>query len=557
MQTTQDRDLLHQYAATGSEEAFNEILRRHVNLVYSAALRRGGNPEQAEEITQVVFIILARKARFLSEKVILSGWLYRTAGLAAANSIRAETRRKRRERELIMQPPSDEKESEAWNQIAPMLDPAMERLSRRDREAIVLRFFEGKTMQEVSESCGVTENAAKKRVYRGLEALRKFFARRGVALTGAMLAGAITANGAQVAPAALVTKIALLAKGAATTASATALLASTLKQMFWQKWKLAFAAGASPLVILATLVAVVNHSTTAVAHLQGIATEFLLDADGTRTNLRTVRFELWKRDLQWAVRLISNTNLPGAITELTSDGTNIYTYVPGAGGTHEIGNNVVRFVNGASIYPGTIKSFRFVMLPIWWGYCSSLTEAADGPIPDFTSGISDPVKPETPSPTVALRVSATNSGPRLGPCSMALYPISRSGQPSTVPQCDIVPMEVTYIGRLKLVTRCRMQIYSQTLADAPSRALMGYDVVVNEFKLENSSKSFIPELNGLTLIDDYRTSPFWKEYVSEHWIDPGEKTLHSPIPRMQPTWKAPSSNAKSKSAADANRPQMR
>src|SRR5215470_6962382 len=135
MQTTQDRDLLRQYAETGSEDAFNELLRRHVNLVYSSALRRVGNPEQAEEITQVVFIILARKARFLSEKVILSGWLYRTAGLAAANSSRAEARRKRRERELMMQPPSDEKESEAWNQIAPMLDPAMERLSRRDREA--------------------------------------------------------------------------------------------------------------------------------------------------------------------------------------------------------------------------------------------------------------------------------------------------------------------------------------------------------------------------------------------------------------------------------------
>src|SRR5262245_61883092 len=189
MQTTEDRELLSQYAETGSEDAFTELLRRYVNLVYSAALRRVGNPEQAEEITQAVFIILARKARSLSGKVILSGWLYRTTSLTAANLIRVEARRTRREKEAMMQTSSEKNEADPWAQIAPMLDNAMDHLNDADREAIVMRFFEGKTMQSVGDTYGISENAAKKRIYRGLETLRKFFSKRGVLLTGAMIAG--------------------------------------------------------------------------------------------------------------------------------------------------------------------------------------------------------------------------------------------------------------------------------------------------------------------------------------------------------------------------------
>lgn len=288
MQTTDDRALLREYAETGREEAFDELLRRHVNLVYSAALRRLGTPEHAEEITQAVFVILARKARSLRRNVILSGWLYRATSLAAANLIRAEMRRKRREKESLMQSQCDAIENDSWAQIAPILDDAMDGLNRRDREAIVMRFFEGKTMQEVGNVCGISENAAEKRAYHGLERLRKFFSKRGVVLTGAIIAGAIAANGVQAAPVGLVTKIGVVA---AQGGAMSTLVASTLKLMLGEKLKLLFACGASAAVVIAAVpitwsVLTASASKSPTVHLEGTVTEYRVDENGT-TNFGT------------------------------------------------------------------------------------------------------------------------------------------------------------------------------------------------------------------------------------------------------------------------------
>ena len=120
-----DIELLAQYARENSEAAFATLVTRHVNLVYSTALRNAGNPHAAEEITQAVFIILARKARSLSPQTILSGWLYQTARLTAANFLRAEIRRQHREQEAYMQSLLNEPELNVWPQIAPLLDAAM------------------------------------------------------------------------------------------------------------------------------------------------------------------------------------------------------------------------------------------------------------------------------------------------------------------------------------------------------------------------------------------------------------------------------------------------
>ena len=144
-----DMELLHEYAGGGNEQAFTTLVARHINMVHSVALRHVRDPQQAEEIAQAVFVILARKAAALPGRTILSAWLFHTARLTAANFLRAEIRRQNREQEAYMQSLLNEPEPNVWPQIAPLLDAAMARLGEKDRNAVVLRFFENKSLGEV------------------------------------------------------------------------------------------------------------------------------------------------------------------------------------------------------------------------------------------------------------------------------------------------------------------------------------------------------------------------------------------------------------------------
>src|SRR5208283_3295171 len=136
-----DHELLAEYARSGSEPAFAALVARYVNLVYSAALRFTSNPHHAEEITQAVFVTLARKAGGLRRGVVMSGWLYQTARLTAANFVKGEIRRQKREQEAYMQSTLNEPDAAGWEQIAPLLDEAMGGLGETDRNAVVLRYF--------------------------------------------------------------------------------------------------------------------------------------------------------------------------------------------------------------------------------------------------------------------------------------------------------------------------------------------------------------------------------------------------------------------------------
>jgi len=164
MSELDDHALLADYTRTGSETAFSTLVARHVALVHSAALRFTANPDHAQEITQAVFIVLARKAGALRPRTVLSGWLYQAARLTAGNFVRREVRRQRREQEAFMQSHRQSTAAEAepavWEEIAPLLDEAMGRLGQTDRNAIVLRFFENKTAQEVGAALNLSEAAA-------------------------------------------------------------------------------------------------------------------------------------------------------------------------------------------------------------------------------------------------------------------------------------------------------------------------------------------------------------------------------------------------------------
>jgi len=261
MADANEMDLLHDYCRLGSEEAFTAVVQKHVNLVYSAALRHVGVAAQAEEITQAVFVILARKAAALRPGAILEAWLYETTRLTSLRFRRSERRRQLREQETYMLSELQEPSSDAvWDQLAPLLDEAMSRLGKKDRDAVMLRFFKEKSIREVAVALKVTEGAAQRRVLRAVEKLRASFARRGVIVSAAALTGAISAKSIQAAPATLAKTAAAAAmgKGMAATGSTLTLIKATLKVMAWTKAKTAVAVGTMVLLVVSSTGVVIN-----------------------------------------------------------------------------------------------------------------------------------------------------------------------------------------------------------------------------------------------------------------------------------------------------------
>ncbi len=260
-----DQELLAEFTRDASQDAFTELVNRHLNLVYCAALRQVRSPQLAEEVSLSVFTQLARCAATLAPNTVLTAWLYQVTRNAAIDVVRAEARRQAREQiafEMSATPDADTN----WMQIEPMLDEAMVSLEELDRTALLLRYFENKSLREVGDAIGASEDAAQKRVSRALDRLREFFAERKVGVGAAVLAALVSANAVQAAPVALVPVIATGATAAsaalvASTASATAVaVTKTIAMTTIQKAIVA--------VVLAAAVATAIYQTREVSALR-------------------------------------------------------------------------------------------------------------------------------------------------------------------------------------------------------------------------------------------------------------------------------------------------
>ncbi len=253
-----DWQLLQAYAKNRSEAAFAELVRLHLDWVYSVALRHVGDPHLAEDVVQSVFVLLARKARDLGPGTLVGGWLFRTTRLVAGHARRAEQRRRIREATactMSLDTTSPDTDEIVWQQLAPHLDQAVAALSEADRSAILLRFYERMPLRQVGEKLGVSEEAAKKRVSRAVEKLREFLDRRGVKLSGVALGAVLAEKTVQTASAALadaVVKISLAAASASAPTMLPQLARETLRAWHWTKLKLAtgLAAGSLALVFV-------------------------------------------------------------------------------------------------------------------------------------------------------------------------------------------------------------------------------------------------------------------------------------------------------------------
>jgi RNA polymerase sigma factor (sigma-70 family) len=196
----QDSELLRAYVSAKSEVAFDELVKRYMNLVHSAARRQVGDDQIAREVSQEVFCLLVKKAAALTDRASLAGWLYQTTLYTAARTMRAEWRRRSREKDAAIMNEPETQESRIWLQLEPLLDEGLKQLNETDRLAVLLRFFQNQSTSELASVLGVSEPAAKMRVTRALEKLRIFFGKRGVACSSVVIASLLSQRAVQAAP---------------------------------------------------------------------------------------------------------------------------------------------------------------------------------------------------------------------------------------------------------------------------------------------------------------------------------------------------------------------
>jgi RNA polymerase sigma factor (sigma-70 family) len=287
-----DVTLLHRYAYAGAEDAFAELVRRHVSLVYFAALRQcGGDAALAEEVAQTVFTDLARKARQLTDRPVLTGWLYTSTRFAAAKARRSESRRRVREQEAFAMQESERTETSTaaeWQRLRPVVDDALHTLDETDREAVLLRFFEGKGFVEIGAALRLSEDTARKRVQRALDKLAVALSRRGITSTTSALGLALGYQIGAAAPAGMaasVTGIALA--GSAAVGGKSGSLAAASVAGVWTLSKVAIIIGSAALSGAGVWVAMTSARAEKTARAEHVA--LLREQDAMRARLLTLQ----------------------------------------------------------------------------------------------------------------------------------------------------------------------------------------------------------------------------------------------------------------------------
>jgi len=293
-----DMELLARYIRQGAEEAFAQLVRRHVNLVYSAAVRQVRLPQLAEEVTQSAFIDLARNAARLKPDTILTAWLYQVTHRTAIDVVRREASRQLRE-QIATELNAMNATAADWTHIEPLLDEAMHALNHTDRTAVLLRYFENKSLREVGTALGTSENAAQKRLGRAVERLREFLAKRGITIGASGLAIVISANAVQATPVGLTATISTAAALAGTTLT-TAGVATSVKAIAMTSLQ--------KTIMGATLVAVIGVGIFIYKSRQTSITPSSVAVSGTDNDKST--------SLRLAGAKIASSRLDGAMTSV-------------------------------------------------------------------------------------------------------------------------------------------------------------------------------------------------------------------------------------------------
>jgi len=236
-----DAELLREFVESRSEKAFAGLVARHINLVHSTALRMVQDAALAKDVAQMVFIQLARKAPLIRSGHALPGWLYRVTRCQAANYLRDDRVRRQREIEAMNMTLNDAESSVAWESISPHLEEAMSTLSPADQNAVVLRFFQGRSWRDVGGALALNEDTAQKRVSRAVEKLRSYFVRRGIGISTSLVVSVIAANAVQAAPAGLASNV---AAGSLAGAGSFSLLSTMIKTILMKKTTCAVLAAA-------------------------------------------------------------------------------------------------------------------------------------------------------------------------------------------------------------------------------------------------------------------------------------------------------------------------
>ncbi|MCI0745660.1 MAG: sigma-70 family RNA polymerase sigma factor [Verrucomicrobia subdivision 3 bacterium] len=280
MNECDDDELLQRYAQHQDADAFSVLVQRYLGLVYSAAFRRVGDHHLAEEIAQAVFVVLARKAGKLRPTTVLAAWLYQATRFAASDALKLEHRRLKYEQEAARMGPPDS--SSAWEELAPVVDEAIDSLSETDRRAVLLRFFENKGLKEVGQALGVNEDSAQKRVARAVGKLRAFLAKREVFVPAVALTTILASQSVKAVPAGL--SHSLLSgegmKASAMSALVSVLVEGTLSKLGWMRLK--------PLLLSLGAVLFLSGTVVSVGHwmaVTGSPANSLYSAEATITPL--------------------------------------------------------------------------------------------------------------------------------------------------------------------------------------------------------------------------------------------------------------------------------